>query len=133
VNGTSPIPGATDTALRPLPIVFVVCATPLIYEALAESMSGLATLHEVPAGRPDLNGLLRAVSADAFVVDSPADAAELEALAQELQVPLLEVALRERKVRVLRDVWVEHEGVGNSAEEIRNLLIGAIYGQNGGR
>ena len=121
-----------DETPRAFPIVFVVCATPLLYEALAESLRGLATLHEIPTGRADLTGLLRSVHADAFVVDSPADAAELTELARELHVPLLEVALRERKVRILReDAWAEHEGAGGSAEAIRNLLAAEIFGRNG--
>jgi len=124
----------TLTARRTFPAVLVVCATPLLYEALLESFQGLATLHEIPAHSADLTGLLRALDADALVVDSLVEAEEIESLARERQIPLLQVFLPERKVRLLRDGgWEDIPDAGASAEAIRNLLVGDIFARRGGR
>ncbi len=132
MSSTERLPALSQ--LRRQPIVLVVSATPLLYEALADSMRGFATLHEIPANRPDLIGLLRALHFDALVVDTPTEVGEIEALARELRRPLLHILLRERKVRVLRDDGFEvFDEAGASAESIRNLLVGEIFPHTGDR
>ena len=117
---------------RALPVVLVVCAMPLLYEALDESLQGLASLHEIPTNRIDLTGLLRALDADALVADSPGDAEEMEPLARELGIPLLQIDLRGQNVRALRDGgWEDFPDAAKSAEAIRNLLVGEIFGRRG--
>jgi hypothetical protein len=112
---------------KPQPRVAVVYSVPLLCEALACAMENIAEVQAFPAHRGDTVGLLRSVQPDAVVVDDATEADGARAWAKRHKLPLVHVSLQEQKVRVLRDGDWE-ETTGTSAESIRNLLAGAIYG-----
>ena len=107
------------------PLVAVVCRVPLVSEALKGAFDGIARVLRLPAGAPDLPGLVRSLGADALVVDS---AAAVEVLAEGASVPLVHLDLRGRRVRLLRGgEW--SETTDDSIPSIRNLLVSALIGK----
>ena len=111
---------------RRQPLVAVLCSVPLLFEAISSTLQDIAEVHAFPARRADTVGLLRSVRPDAVVVDDPIEAAEVESWAEKHDVPLLEICLRELKIRVLQDGDWE-ESAGASAESIRNAIAGSLY------
>ena len=110
------------------PFVAVVCSVPILCEAVADVLDSIADVRQFPAGRADTSGLLRALSPDAVVVDSEAEAAAAAVFARRSGSPVVRVALRQRKLHVFEDgAWIEPEADGASPETIRNVLVGAIY------
>ena len=108
------------------PFVAVVYSVPLLCEALSSALENIADVHAFPARRGDTVGLLRSVRPDAVVVDDPDEAESARAWAKRHEVPLVYVALRERKMKVLHNgAWEESPVRG--AESIRNVLAGSIY------
>jgi hypothetical protein len=111
------------------PLVAVLYSVPLLCEAIASALDNIAEVRTFPARRGDMVGLLHSLQPDAVVVDHPIEALELQGWADSHDVPLLEICLRERKIRVLRNgEWEESSGA--SAESIRNSIAGAIYAPN---
>jgi hypothetical protein len=109
------------------PRVAVLYSVPLLCEALLAVLDDIAEVQTFPAGRGDTLGLLRCVRPDAVVVDDVAEAEAARPWTKRHERPLVHVALRDQKVRVLQDgAWVESPGA--SAEAIRNVLAGSIYG-----
>ena len=51
------------------PLVAVVCAVPILGEALTAALDGLAECKVIPARQPELGGLLKSLQPDAIVVD----------------------------------------------------------------
>ena len=114
----------------PQPRVALLYSVPLLCEALDSALDDIAEVHAFRAGRDTL-GLLRAVRPDAVVVDDPDEAEEACRWAKRHGMPLVYIALRERKIRILRDgVWEERPGA--SAEAVRNALAGSFYGRRDG-
>ena len=119
--------------LRPgsggLPLVAVVCAVPILAEALSAILEGIAEVRSFPARCGDTAGLLRSLNPDAIVVDTADEAEAAAPVANESGLALVHVLLRERKLRVLgAGGWEERDNGGASPEAIRNILVGAIYG-----
>jgi hypothetical protein len=122
--------------LRPgsggLPLVAVVCAVPLLSEALSAILDSIAEVRSFPARCGDTIGLLRSLEPDAIVVDTEEEAENAAPFARESGLALIHVLLRERKLRVLRgELWEERDNGGASPEAIRNILIGGLYGRRG--
>ena len=121
--------------LRPgsggLPLVAVVCAVPLLSEALSAILDSIAEVRSFPAHGGDTSGLLRSLGPDAIVVDTEEEAENAAPFARERGLALVHVLLRERRLRVLSgdgEMWEERDNGGASPEAIRNILVGAIYG-----
>jgi hypothetical protein len=119
--------------LRPgsggLPLVAVVCAVPLLSEALSAILDSIAEVRAFPARCGDTIGLLRSLGPDAIVVDTEEEAENAAPFARESGLALIHVLLRERRLRVLSgELWEERDNGGASPEAIRNILVGAIYG-----
>jgi hypothetical protein len=116
-----------ETGARPL--VAVICRVPLIGEALASTMDAIAEVRPFPADGGDTDGLLRSLQPDAIVVDCDEEAEAAEAYARDSAVPLVCVHLRKEEIRAYRNgAWEDLPG-GVSPEEIRNVLIGGIFGR----
>ncbi len=119
------------TATKRQPLVAFLYSVPLLHEALLSTLDSIAHVEAFPAGRGDVAGLLRSVKPDAIVVDDPAEADEARGWAKRHGRPLLHISLSEQKIRVLRNGHWE-ESAGASAETIRNVLAGSIYGRRDG-
>ena len=119
---------------RDAPLVAVVCAVPLLGEAVTGALEGLAECKVIPARQPELGGLLKSLQPDAIVVDDEQEGAVAAMYARFARVPVIMVSLRENTVQLLEDGrWVYPEERGASAESIRNLVAGGIYGRRATR
>jgi hypothetical protein len=115
---------------RDEPLVAVVCAVPLLGEALVGALEGLAECKIIPARQPELGGLLKSLQPDAIVVDDEEEAAVAATYARFARVPVIHVGLRTAKLRLLHDGnWVVPEDSNASPEIVRNLIAGEIYGR----
>lgn len=120
--------GGSGEGTRALPLVAVVSAVPMLREALAD-LDEIVEVHGFPAGR-DTAGLLRWLAPDAVVVDSELEAEEATAYARESGAPLLRISYADAKVYVLETSgWVERAGAGLSPEDIRNIVVGSLFGR----
>jgi hypothetical protein len=117
---------------RPRPLVAVVCAVPLLGEAVRSALE-FADVQTFAAAGGDLDGLLRWLRPDALIVDSHAGAAEAVGFARESELPVLHVSVQERTLRLYRGG--EWEDVGNGSgpepEAIRNVVAGAVFARGG--
>jgi hypothetical protein len=113
------------------PLVAVVCEVPLLAEALAASLVGIAEVRAFPADVEDLEGLLRSLDPDAVVVDRADSVEAAERFARESDVPLVHVLIRKGEVHMLRaGAWEFHDGdEGTSPEAIRNALVAGMFGR----
>jgi hypothetical protein len=112
------------------PLVVVVCSVPLLGEALAGALEGIAECKVVPALQPDLAGLLRSLQPDAIVVDDEGEAEAAAKYSRFARVPVLYVPPTELRLRVLDNGrWEELEDYDASPEAIRNLVAGELYGR----
>jgi hypothetical protein len=114
---------------RGQPLVAVLYSVPLLCEAISSSLESIAEVRGFPARRGDPIGLLNALAPAAVVVDDSAEAEALRRWAEEENVPLVQVRLRERKLRLLRHGEWE-ESIGASADAIRNVIAGALYARD---
>lgn len=111
----------------------VVCRAPVVSEAVAAGLESIAEVRAFAAGMGDIVGLLRSLWPDAVVVDDEANAAEAAAFARESDSLLLHVSLREARVRVMRHgLWEDLGESPASAETIRNIIVGGIFGRRKG-
>jgi hypothetical protein len=118
---------SVETGARPL--VAVICRVPLIGEALASTMDPIADVQPFPADGGDTDGLLRSLQPDAVVVDCDEEAKAAEAYARDTDAPLVCVHVRQDRIRVYANgAWETRDG-GVSPEEIRNVLVGGIFGR----
>lgn len=103
-------------------------------EALSTSLESIAEVQGFPAGRGDTAGLLRFLHPDAVVVDSDEEAVEAAKFARDKGLPVVHVSLPERKIRLLRHGrWERLKNGDASAETIRNVIVGGIFGRNHAR
>lgn len=115
--------GSTGT-----PLVAVIAHVPILGEAVAAAMESIAQVRSFPS-RGGTAGLLQWLRPDGVVVDTTEDAEAAAHYGRESHAPVVHVFLREARVRVLReDGWEEPDGEA-SAEEIRNILVGGMYGK----
>jgi hypothetical protein len=115
---------------RRVPLVVAVCAVPVLGEALAGALEELAECKVVPAGQPDIAGLLRSLQPDAIVVDDEGEAEAAAMYSRFARIPVLYVAPTSRRLRVLENGrWEELEDYDASPEAIRNLVAVGLYGR----
>jgi hypothetical protein len=110
------------------PLVLALTATPLLTDLLRDQLDEVATVRNLPAGSVDLGGLVRHTVPDALVIDSAQNAAELSAVAHELSVPLVQILLPSRQIRLFRDGrWDPVPLSIESPTTIRNVLLGELF------
>src|SRR4051812_46456915 len=119
---------------RTRPLVAVVCAVPLLGEAMMATLD-FAEVRAFSERGGDIVGLLDWLHPDAVVVDS-ADGAESAAVhASAHDVPLLHISVRERTLRIFHGgEW--HLIIGAeepTPEVIRNVVAGALFAREGAR
>jgi hypothetical protein len=108
------------------PLVLVICATPLLREAVDGALDGLAQVQRIPAASTDLDQLVDWFDPDALVVDDAVDETRAAArFGREGCPPLLHVSLAEPTIRLyVGGGWVK---TGETSEEqLRNVLLGMI-------
>lgn len=111
------------------PLVAVVCAVPILGEALSAALAGLAECKIIPARQPELGGLLKSLQPDAIVVDDEHEAAVAATYARFARTPVINVSLCEQRLTRLDDGrWEEPDEHDISPETIRNVVAGGIYG-----
>lgn len=116
-----------------LPLVACVCSAPILTEALAVLLNGIAEVRRIPAATSDLRGLLRSLAPDGIVVDSEAATLAAEAIADESAAPLVHVPLHGDGLRVrLHGAWEDFPRDG-SAEAVRNVLVEGIVARGAER
>jgi hypothetical protein len=108
------------------PVVAVVCAAPLLAEALSAAFDGVADVLPLPAGRADLAGLLESLAPAGVVVDDPADAAAAAGYSRRSGAPLLHVQLRDSTLAVWEEDGWRDSGSAVSAEHVRNVALAGI-------
>jgi hypothetical protein len=114
------------------PLVAVFSSVPLLSEAIALSLEGIANVRGFPARRGDPTGLLSALTPAAVVVDDTAEAEAVRRWAEGRDVLLVHVLLHKRKIRLLRHgEW--QESIGASSDAIRNAIAGSLYAHDGVR
>lgn len=119
--------------LRRVPLVAVVSAVPMLSEALSDALDGIADLQIFPAGRGDTIGLLRELEPDAVVVDRVTEVDPATQFAREAGAPVLFISYGDGKLHVLGDSgWDEADEIDLSAEAVRNVLVGCLFGRVGG-
>jgi len=107
------------------PFVLAICGNPLVAEAVATALDGVASVRAFPAGRGETASLVERVAPDAVVVDCEAEAAALESLPE--HVPLVHVVLEARLLRYRRPGgWDEIPNPENSLALIRNVVFGEL-------
>lgn len=113
------------------PLVAVVCAVPLLVEAVDAALESVAEVRAFPAAGGDVAGLLRWLQPDVVIVDSDAGAAEAAAVAEEYGLPLVHISVRERTLRLFRHgTWQRiGNGEGPTPESIRNVVAGTLFGR----
>src|SRR5215210_6727711 len=117
------IDSATQPRRDTRPLVAVICATPLLCEAVAAALEGTADLQRFPAGGGDADGLLRGLAPDAVVVDRPEEADAAVAFARMSGAALLHISLSERRLLLLAEEgWREPRGDAASPRHLRNVL-----------
>lgn len=108
----------------------MICGTPLLSEAVEAALGDVMTVQSFPSGTGDTVGLLGALRPDGIVVDGDEDAASAAAFAAESGLPLVHVSLAERTLRVLRAGRWEPADATASAEAVRNIMVGGIFGKD---
>jgi hypothetical protein len=115
---------------RDVPLVVAVCGVPLLGEAVAGALDGLADCKVVAAGQPDIAGLLRSLQPDTIVVDDELEAEAAAMYSRFARIPVFYVPPRGRRLRVLESGrWQELEDYDASPEAIRNLVASGLYGR----
>ena len=127
---------SSSTQLRPTertrPFVAVVCAVPLLGEAMEFALD-FAEVRSFSATGGDINGLLGWLRPDALIVDSEDGAQEALEFARENELPVLHVAVRENALHLFRGgAWEDvGNGSGPEPEMIRNVLAGVLFARGG--
>jgi hypothetical protein len=111
------------------PLVAFVCRAPVLSEALAASLALVADVRSFPAGRPDPEGLVRALRPDALVVDDVDEAERLAPYARGARTPLVLIAAEADELRVLGPAGWDVVSRGDGIEGIRNLLVAQLFGR----
>jgi len=114
---------------RARPFVAVVCAVPLLGEAVRSALE-FADVQTFSAHGGDLDGLLEWLRPDVLIVDDDRVAEQARGFAVDHELPVLHVGVRDHVLRLYRaGAWEtvdEHED-GPSAEGVRNVVAGALF------
>lgn len=111
------------------PLVAFVCVAPVLSDALTDALSFFAEVCAIPAGRPDPDGLIRALRPDALVIDDRGVGERLTAYAREARIPLVLIATDANQLCVrTANGWVVVED-GEGIAGVRNLLVAQLLGR----
>lgn len=111
-----------------LPIVVVVSGVPLLSEAVEAALEGIAEVRSFPAGSGETADFLQLLQPGAVVVDSPEEAEAATPFARESRTMLVEVSLRDHRLRLMHDGrWQELADGSASPERIRSAVAAGIY------
>lgn len=115
------------------PLVAVVCAVPLLGEAMRAALE-FADVQTFAASGGDLDSLVRWLRPDALVVDNPESADEAATFAREHDLPVLHVSAQWREMSLYRDGSWERigNGEGPTPEAIRNVVAGVLFSRGSG-
>jgi hypothetical protein len=111
---------------RARPFVAVVCAVPLLGEAVRAALD-FADVRSFAATSGDVAGLVRWLGPDVLIVDSEAVAEQAVAFAREL--PVLHISVQDPVLRLYRDGAWEIVGTGEDVtpETSRNVVAGLLF------
>jgi hypothetical protein len=117
--------------VRGRPLVAAVCAVPLLVEAVDAALESVAEVRSFPARGGDVAGLVRWLQPDLVIVDSEEGALQAAAVAEEYDLPLVHISVRERALRIFRHgSWQRvGNGEGPTPESIRNVVAGTLFGR----
>jgi hypothetical protein len=120
--------GKHRRAGRELPLVALVCAIPLLAEAVRSEL-GFAEVVAFADQGADIGGLLHWLHPDAVVVDTDEAAAGAAAYAREHELPVVHIAAQRQALYLFQDgAWEENgNSEGLTPENVRNVLVGALY------
>jgi hypothetical protein len=115
------------------PLIAVVCAVPLLSEAM-ESVLEFAEVRAFSGRGGDVGGLLQWLRPDAVVVDDEANAEGAAAYAAEREILVVHICVRSRELRLFhRGTWnVVSNGDGPTPEIIRNVVAGTLFARERG-
>jgi hypothetical protein len=115
---------------RRLPVVVALSSVPLLSEALASVLDGIAEVQSLPARLSDSVGLLESIRPDALVVETCAELDGVAEFALASGTPLVSVSLHDERVSVFDEGrWTEAPAGAASAESIRNVVAGTLFGR----
>ena len=111
-----------------IPLVAVVSSYPLVAEAVEGALEGIAEVRAFPAGQGDTADFLRLLQPAAVVVDSTKEAEAAVAFAQDSRMTLVQILLREDRLRLLHaGRWQDLSDGSASPERIRSAIAAGIY------
>jgi len=111
-----------------VPLVAVVSRYPLLAEAVEGALEGIAEVRAFPAGQGDTSDFLSLLQPAAVVVDSAEDADAAAVFALESRATLVQVLLREDRIRLLHaGRWQNLSEGSASPERIRSAIAAGIY------
>lgn len=123
----------SSTQLRPSertrPLVAVVCAVPLLGEALVSALD-FAEVRSFSERGGDVAGLLTWLRPDAIVVDSDGGAEGAADYARTSSTPLVHISVRERVMRLFADGEWRFVGNGDGPDGVRNVIAGALFARD---
>jgi hypothetical protein len=110
------------------PLVAVVCAIPLLGEAMSSALE-FAEVRTFAANGGDVEGLLGWLRPDVLVVDSRASADAAAGFARVHEMPIVHVSPRDRTLHLFRRGEWEQVSAdeGPTPEAIRNVVAGALF------
>jgi hypothetical protein len=116
------------TAEETIPLVAVVSGYPLVAEAVEGALEGIAEVRAFPAGQGDTADFLRLLQPAAVVVDSEEEAEAAAAFARDSRATLVQILLREDRLRLLHaGRWQDLSDGSASPERIRSAIAAGIY------
>ena len=112
------------------PLIAIVCAIPLLGQALCDALDELAECKVIPARQDDIAGLLKSMQPDAIVVDAEDEAESAATYSRFARIPVIHVDLSAHMLRLYEDGrWEYAEDLEASPEGIRNLVASGLYGR----
>ena len=113
---------------RARPFVAVVCAVPLLGEAVRAALD-FADVRSFAATSGDIAGLVRWLGPDVLIVDNEAVAEQAVAFARERELPVLHISVQDPVLRLYRRGAWEILGTGEDVtpEASRNVVAGLLF------
>jgi DNA-binding NarL/FixJ family response regulator len=127
----STVAAEADGTARPL--IALVCSVPLLAEGLRSALE-FAEVRAFSGDNGDTPGLLRWVRPDAVIVDSERGADDAAAFAQDRDVPVVHISVRNQALRLFhRGGWTDIAGGEDpTPEAIRNVVAGTLFAREAG-
>jgi hypothetical protein len=112
------------------PLVAVICAVPLLGEAVKCALD-FAEVRPFTADGGDVAGLLRWLKPDAVVVDTHDSAREAAAFSLETGLPIVHISVHDQTLYLFRRGAWKQVGDGPTPEDVRNVIAGALFARQG--